>query len=63
MQVYKIYCTLPKKSAMKNKVQKKQKNKKTPKTKQKTKHAKYAAVNLLAIRVIKEFNNVFKIQP
>lgn len=40
MQVYKIYCTLPNKSAMKNK----------PK---KTKHAIYAAVNLLAIRILK----------
>lgn len=40
MQVYKIYCTLPNKSAMKNKIQK-------------TKHAKCATVNLLAIRILK----------
>lgn len=40
MQVYKIYCTLPNKSAMKNKIQK-------------TKHAKCAAVSLLAIRILK----------
>ena len=46
MQVYKIYCTLPNKSAMKNKVQK------TPQN-QKPKHAKCAAVNLLAIRILK----------
>lgn len=41
MQVYKIYCTLPNKSAMKNKLKK---------TKKKTKHAKCAAIHLLAIR-------------
>ena len=46
MQVYKFYCTLPNKSAMKNKVQK------TPQN-QKPKHAKCAAVNLLAIRILK----------
>lgn len=39
MQVYKIYCTLPNKSAMKNKIPKK--------------HAKCAAVNMLAIRILK----------
>ena len=54
MQVYKMYCTLPNKSAMKNKIKKKKKP--TPK------HAKCAAVNLLAIRKL-EFNNVFKILP
>lgn len=41
MQVYKIYCTLPNKSAMKNKIQKK------------TKHGKCAAISLLAIRILK----------
>lgn len=40
MQVYKIYCTLPNKSAIKNKIHK-------------TKHAKCAAINLLAIRILK----------
>jgi hypothetical protein len=38
MQVYKIYYTLPNKSAMKNKIQK-------------TKHAKCVAINLLATRI------------
>ena len=46
MHVYKIYCPLPSKSAMKNKVQK-------PLQKQNTKHAKCAAVNLLASRILK----------
>lgn len=54
MQVYKIYCTLPNKSAMKNKIKKKKQKK--------TKHAKCAAVSLLASRKL-EFNNIFKILP
>lgn len=51
MQVYKIYCTLSNKSAMKNKVQNKRNLGQKKKTK--TKHAKYAAVILLAIRILK----------
>lgn len=54
MQVYKIYCTLPNKSAMKNKIQKKKKTN--------PKHAECAAVSLLASRKL-EFNNIFKILP
>ena len=46
MQVYKFYCTSPNKSALKNKVQKYPQN-------QKPQHIKCAAVNLPAIRIVK----------
>ena len=44
MQVYKIYCTVPNKSAMRNKVQ-------TLLTAKKTKHAKCAATKQVSTKV------------
>lgn len=53
MQVYKIYCTLPNKSAMKNKIQKKKQTK--------NKACQMCSCQSASHQDIKEFNNVFKI--